>query len=172
MSIITEALTKAQEKRKSYGKVEAKVEPKILEQRIEKEQAIPLKETKPIFNIKSIVTLGIILAVLAAFMNFLPLMRKAKPQLAQLPSAQTPAAQTSQAPAVQAPAYKFNLSSPLFKFNLEGIVSGNGPTLAIINNELLGVGDTIKGATVVEIKEAENEVILDYNGEEVLLQLR
>ena len=185
MSIITEALTKAQEKRKNDG--HQKIEVKTAEEKIIKiqngdlgiaKQTKPVEDIKSAFNIKSIVIFGIIIAASVASLKLIPFIHKpavknlpkqaAEPQAPQAQAAPQQIPQSKPEPA-SAP-YKFNLSNPLFEFSLEGIISGNGAPVAIINKQLVGVGDEVKGAIVSEIK--EDEVILNYNGEELTLQLK
>lgn len=175
MSIITEALTKAQEKRKNEThpaeekiiKIQASV-PDI------KKEAQPLEEIKSAFSIKSALILGLILTASAAILIFTPLIHRPSatenkplgPPIAQAPQ---PIQQAAPKPTPISVPYKFSLTNPAFEFSLEGIISGNGAPAAIINKQVVGVGDTVKGAVVMAIN--EDEVILDYNGEEILLQI-
>jgi len=66
---------------------------------------------------------------------------------------------------VQAPVQK---EGPQFRLN--GIVWSEDQPLAIVNDTIVGVGDTIQGAQVVEIK--RREVILKYEGKVLSLKFK
>ncbi|MEW6170079.1 MAG: hypothetical protein AB1472_00745 [Candidatus Omnitrophota bacterium] len=63
----------------------------------------------------------------------------------------------------------FNLGSGV-SLSLDGIVSSEGTNLALIDNQVVQVGDTIKGALVVAI--SPNEVIVSFQGKEIPLTIK
>ncbi len=60
--------------------------------------------------------------------------------------------------------------SPQVSLSLDGIVSTEGRNLALIDNQVVQVGDTIKGAVVVSI--SPNEVIVSFGGKEITLNMK
>lgn len=63
----------------------------------------------------------------------------------------------------------FNLG-PGVSLSLDGIVSTQGRNLALIDNQVVQVGDTIKEALVVSI--SPNEVIVSFQGKEIPLTMK
>jgi hypothetical protein len=58
---------------------------------------------------------------------------------------------------------------PAVTWNLGGIIYNSSAPLAIINNQTVGIGDVIGGATVVHID--KTKVTLDHNGSSVTLRV-
>lgn len=52
---------------------------------------------------------------------------------------------------------------------LEGIIWDEKNPMAIINDKVAGIGDTVSGAKVVEIR--QNEVVFDVNGQRISVKL-
>ncbi len=73
---------------------------------------------------------------------------------------------------VQAPAPKKNTYalSPQVSLSLDGIVSVDGKNLALIDDQIVEVGDTVKGAQILSI--TPNEVIVSFQGKESTLTLK
>lgn len=53
---------------------------------------------------------------------------------------------------------------------LEGIIWDEKKPIAIINDKVVGIGDTISGAKIIEIK--KDEVIFDINGQTVSVKIK
>jgi hypothetical protein len=60
--------------------------------------------------------------------------------------------------------------SPEISLSLDGIVSSGGKNVALIDDQIVEVGDTIKGATVLSI--GAREVALSFQGKEIILILK
>ena len=73
---------------------------------------------------------------------------------------------------VQAPAPKKNsfVLSPQVTLSLDGIVSANGKNMALIDDQIVEVGDTIKGAKVISI--SPNDVVVSFQGKDSTLTLK
>ena len=56
-------------------------------------------------------------------------------------------------------------------FTLSGITFSGGQPLALVNNQVVAVGDRLKENAVVKVIQAE-QVILDYQGKEVVLSMK
>lgn len=52
---------------------------------------------------------------------------------------------------------------------LEGIIWDEKNPIAVVNDKVVGIGDVISGAKIIEIK--ENEVIFDVNGQRISVKL-
>lgn len=59
--------------------------------------------------------------------------------------------------------------SLLFNLRLNGIMEGKGESLAVINNKILRKGDFIEGAELIDI--SSNKVTLLYNRKEIILYM-
>lgn len=53
---------------------------------------------------------------------------------------------------------------------LEGIIWDKKKPMAIINDKVVGIGDSVSGAEIIDIK--KNEVIFGVNGQKVTVKLR
>lgn len=53
---------------------------------------------------------------------------------------------------------------------LEGIIWDEKKPIAVINDKVVGIGDEISGAKIIDIR--QNEVIFDVNGQMVTVKLR
>ncbi len=119
---------------------------------------------------KKIVLIAGALLFLAGFGIFQMMSQKVRPTVASLPSSlvQTPA--SSAKSFVQPPLAVITgtLSKPNFKLN--GITSSNGQYTALINGQLVGVGDRLQENAVIKTIQ-EHAVILDFRGKEIELQL-
>ncbi|MBU2541198.1 MAG: hypothetical protein KJ593_04790 [Candidatus Omnitrophica bacterium] len=59
--------------------------------------------------------------------------------------------------------------SPEISLSLDGIVSSEGRNLALIDDQIVEVGDTIKGAKVISV--GSREVVLSFGGKEFVLTI-
>lgn len=73
---------------------------------------------------------------------------------------------------VKAPALKKNsyVLSPHVTLSLDGIVSADGKNIALIDDQIVEVGDIIKGAQVLSI--TPNEVVVSFQGKDVTMTLK
>lgn len=89
----------------------------------------------------------------------------------QAPAAVRPAVAAASRPAsrpVMNPVRSFYDSKPMFK--LSGITTSGGEPLALVNNQVVGIGDLLKeNATVRDIQ--NGRVVLAYNGNDVILTM-
>ena len=65
---------------------------------------------------------------------------------------------------------KEKTSLPLPKFTIEGIIWNANMPQAIVNGQVVRIGDTIEGVRIVKIE--KQGITIDYNGESVLIERR
>jgi len=81
-----------------------------------------------------------------------------------------PSAPKASAVILPAPKRRTSASDPFSSLELTGIMEGGGEALAIINDNILRKGDTVKGAEIVSID--EDSVTLLNRGKEVVLRIK
>ena len=86
--------------------------------------------------------------------------------------AQVPGKPQEKPKQVQAPAPMKNTYalSPQVSVSLDGIVSADGKNVALIDDQIVEVGDTVKGAQVLSI--TPNEVVVSFQGKKSTLILK
>lgn len=83
------------------------------------------------------------------------------------PSARTPSVTPAPRPAAPAVAPRPAFRRPPL-FQLTGVVAGPGEPLAIINGQIMKVGDTVSGATLLQV--GSNSARLRWGDEELVLK--
>jgi len=193
MSIIQEALRKAEEHIKDMEQAEARPPESKMEgpEKAAAQQAVAPavnKATKAKQDTKTVAMLLVLLVLAAVFAasQFFPRKAAAPKQAAGQEAAgkeeAAPASLPKEAPAAPVKAQEFpTLQSVLFKqpeekkpaspeFVLNGIMYLEGSPRAIVNDVMVEPGDTVNGAKVVKID--RQDVVLLYNGSEIVLKLK
>lgn len=150
MSLIHEALEKLEKEKGGPAEAPPINTPVKLPTRLEtfprkEEKAIPSENTRLIFAIG-----GALLLLLVIGLIYL-----AGHSLSSLSSSPAPASASEPA--------RHGL------FVLTGITGSEGDLIAVINNQLVRVGDRVSGASVVEIQ--KDQVVIEANGRRVTLTL-
>lgn len=167
MSLIHEALEKLEQEKRGKGKNPA---PEILAETLpspsEGISPDPNKEKKSLEeNSKTIYWIGgavVFLFVLGLVYLLVGSLKSAAPKRGSLAPSPSPVPLNSLTHSVESP-------STQGLFSLTGITQSGSELTAIVNNELVRVGDSVSGARVKEIK--DREVSLEFRGQEIILSL-
>jgi hypothetical protein len=167
MSIISDALKKAQEENKNLKEVDEAVKT------VSVEKAEPKKKNKSLI-------LAVLLMILSSVITFVLMQSREDIDIVssgdnivltkEIERASPPGPVSSQAPLPkkQSTTRRRELSS--LAFELSGIVYGSGRPYAIINDTVFEKGDSIGGGKITGIE--KNKVTILVSGEEVTLSLK
>jgi len=165
MSIINEALKKASNKNRSY------LSDIVAETSKEANRVFHLDTQRSVRKKKWVVLGGISGTLAAGIAVFTLFLGRGVPQ------APPPAAIKEAVPEIAKPVapepkpIRFKTKfTRLPNLELNGIIKGRGKPIALINDEVLNVGDSVEGAVITKI--GEESVNLVYKNEEFILRIK